>query len=341
MNNYRLPLQIGGYAGRRHSNLALGLILLPRAHRADAFLFYDFCRAVDDLADSGTETPERRKEQLSSWIEALQPGNEEQLPGDFAEMIQRRQLDRQLLLEIVLGMQMDTEQCRYPTFSELRRYCWRAASAVGLVSAALFGASGDAVKDYATELGLALQLTNILRDVREDAGVNRIYIPLEDLERFGVTEEEILERSFPSHRAEKKSRESRVEGREHGVEKAASANAVIRLFWPSTFDFRLSTYIKGRESREDSGITHLFNHQAERADSYFAKAELAWVEMSPNQKRLMRPARLMSAIYRDLLLQMHQDRYDVFGKNYRVSRIKKLLLALRVLIPSFRDNWTF
>jgi 15-cis-phytoene synthase len=274
---YMLPLQIGGYASRRHSNLALALILLPKDRRADAFLFYDFCRAVDDLADSATETPECRKKQLAAWVQALQPGNEAQLPADFAEMIQRRQLDRQLLEEIVLGMQMDTEQCRYPTFSELRRYCWRAASAVGLASAALFGSSGDAVKDYSTELGLALQLTNILRDVREDAAMNRIYIPQEDLERFGVTEQDILN-STPSPQ-----------------------------------------------------MIHLLNHQAERADSHFAKAELAWSEMSANQRRLMRPARLMSAIYRDLLLQMHQDRYDVFQKIYRVSRWKKLLLALRVV----------
>jgi 15-cis-phytoene synthase len=278
MNNSRLPLQIGGYASRRHSNLALGLLLLPRERRADAFLFYDFCRAVDDLADSAAETPECRKEQLAAWIQALQPGHEAQLPADFADMIRRQELDRALLNEIVLGMRMDTEVCRYSNFADLRLYCWRAASAVGLTGAVLFGASGNAVNDYATELGLALQLTNILRDAREDAAMNRIYIPLEDLERFGVTETEILE----------------------GI---ASPQMV-----------------------------HLLNHQAERADSYFARAELAWSEMSANQKRLMRPARLMSAIYRDLLLQMHQDRYDVFQKNYRVSRWKKLLLTLRIVI---------
>jgi len=78
-------------------------------------------------------------------------------------------------------------------------------------------------------------------------------------------------------------------------------------------------------------MRHLLNHQAERADSYFARAELAWSAMSLNQRRLMRPARLMSAIYRDLLLQMHQDRYDVLQKNYRVSKAKKFLLAIRVL----------
>jgi phytoene/squalene synthetase len=78
-------------------------------------------------------------------------------------------------------------------------------------------------------------------------------------------------------------------------------------------------------------MTHLLNHQAERADSYFAKAELAWSEMTANQRRLMRPARFMSAIYRDLLLQMHRDRYDVFATRYRVSTIHKILILIRVM----------
>lgn len=276
----KLPLKLAGYAGRRHSNLALALILLPRERRRDAFLFYDFCRIVDDIADSGTASPEARQAQLDAWVEAFTPNGEKNLPADFLEMIQRRQLDRKLLTEIIFGMKMDIvqvdERITYPTFDDLHHYCWRVASAVGLISSTLFGATGKSVQLYAKELGIALQLTNILRDVAEDAVMNRIYLPQEDLERFGVTEQEILS-GAPS-----------------------------------------------------PAMTHLLNYQAERADSYFAKAELAWSEMSVNQHRLMRPARLMSAIYRDLLLQMHRDRYDVFQKKYRVSRVKKLLLALRV-----------
>jgi phytoene/squalene synthetase len=326
-----LPVRLAGAAGRRHSNLALALILLPKDRRKDAFLFYDFCRTVDDLADSGTDSRKTRQARLDAWIDALQPGAEEKLPVDLATMIGRRELDRQLLTEIVLGMRMDTEINRYASFDDLRRYCWRVASTVGLISATLFGARGAVVERYATELGIALQLTNILRDVREDAALNRIYIPGEDLERFGVTEREILERSHLSHTTERKSQGSRVEGREHGNENAVSADAGIRLFWPSTFDFRHSTCAEGRESQEESAMTHLLNHQAERADSYFAKAELAWSLMSANQRRLMRPARLMSAIYRDLLLQMHRDRYDVLQKKYRISHAKKFLITLRVL----------
>ena len=203
------------------------------------------------------------------------------MPSDFLELIARRNLDRHLLGEIIGGMRMDidTEHRRYANFEELRLYCWRVASAVGLVSAQIFGAQGDSVARYAEELGIALQLTNILRDVAEDALMNRIYLPGEDLARFGVNESEILSRT--------------------------SSPAMI----------------------------HLLSHHADRADSHFAKAELAWSGMTPNQKRLMRPARLMSAIYRNLLLQMHRGRYDVFGERYRVSPIQKLLIMLRVVTP--------
>ena len=277
----QLP-QLSGSAGMRSSNLALALLLLPSTRRRDAFLFHDFCRRVDDIADCSLTSNGEKQLALNAWLTALQPGNETSLPPDFLEMIIRRQLDRRLLSEILLGMCMDTEQNRYVSFDELHRYCWRVASAVGLLSAELFGVAvseprNAAVKRYAEELGIALQLTNILRDVGEDGSMNRIYLPLDDLERFGVNEQEILKK-IPS-----------------------------------------------------PAMTHLLNFQAERADAYFAKAELAWSEMSVNQRRLMRPARLMSAIYRELLLQMHHDRYDVLQRSYCVNRFKKVLLTMRIL----------
>lgn len=272
-----LPTRLAGSITSRHSNLALGLLLLPRNRRKDAFLFHDFCRLVDDIADSEALSRTEKQAQLNAWLEGVQSGGEQLLPADFRDMILRRSLDRHLLSEILRGMLMDTEQCRYTSFEELCTYCLRVASAVGLLSAEIFGAKGKAVTHYATELGIALQLTNILRDVAEDAAIGRIYLPQEDLERFGVSEQEIL-RSLPS-----------------------------------------------------PAMTHLLNHQAEQADSYFAKAELSWSLMSKNQQRLMRPARLMSALYRDILLQMHRDRYDVFAKRYRVRGAKKLLLLLRVM----------
>jgi len=280
----RKPLKIST-ARRGGSNLVLGLFLLPGKRRRDALLFSDFCRTVDDIADSQEITPEEKRDLLNDWLEALKPDHGQSLPEGFREMIARRHLDCHLLEQIVQGMLMDVgdqELCLYATFQDLEIYCRRVASAVGLTSVRIFGAKtsdamGKDVKCYAEQLGIALQLTNILRDVAEDASMGRIYIPLEDLERFGVRQNDLLG-CIPS-----------------------------------------------------PAMTHLLNHQAERADSFFAKAELAWAEMTANQRRLMRPARLMSAMYRDLLLQMHRDRYDVFAKRYRVPTLRKLLLLLRVM----------
>jgi len=270
-----IPQSLRSLKTSRSSNLIPALLLLPADRRSDALLFGEWCRHVDDIADNRTLGMSEKKTSLNAWLTAVE--SDTGLPGDFHAMIRRRTLDRPLIATIVRGMLMDTERNRYGTFAELEVYCRRVASAVGLVSARLFGASGAAVESYATDLGIALQLTNILRDVAEDAIVDRIYLPQEDLERFGVSEMEIL------------------------------------------------------GSTSSPSMTHLLNHQAERADSYFAKAELAWSEMSMNQKRLMRPARLMSAIYRNILLQMHRDRYDVFAKRYRVPAFKKFLILLRVM----------
>jgi len=243
-------------------------------------LLHDFCRHVDDLADDRKIGAEEKQRDLNALLRAIEPENEAELPRDFREMIRRRELDRHLLSEIVRGVLMDTDRNRYETIGDLLPYCRRVASAVGLVSAGIFGARGAAVERYAEELGIALQLTNILRDVAEDAGMDRIYLPQEDLTRFGVSEEEILQ---------------------------------------------------GGKGIPSPAMIHLLNHQAERADSHFAKAEVAWSEMTANQRRLMRPARLMSAIYRDILLQMHRERYDVFAKRYRVSGLRKAVLLLRVM----------
>jgi len=247
------------------SNLAVALYLLPRARRKDAFRFYEFCHSIDECVDCSSLTQQEKEIFLKNALNSLE------------EIIQRRNLDLKLLDEIVRGMQMDLTTNRYATFEDLRLYAWRVASAVGLVSAQLFGAKGKVVEDYAENLGMALQLTNILRDVAEDAAQNRIYLPLEDLQRFNVTEEELLQ-GIPSPQA-----------------------------------------------------THLFHHEAERALSYFAKADLAWEKMLPAERRAMRPGRLMEAIYRTLLEKMQCDRYDVFHRRYRVSFLKKIAHSMKVL----------
>ncbi len=184
------PLQLAARANARKSNLAFALGCLPPDRRMDALVFYDFCRAVDDIADEPGRPPAEKRELLDLWKAALNAGDE--LPPALARVLLRHKIDRRLLVEIVLGVEMDIEPIRYQTYEDLRAYCWRVASAVGLASIEIFGCKNPKSKIYAELLGYALQMTNILRDVAEDAAAGRIYLPLEDLQKFGVGEAGLL-----------------------------------------------------------------------------------------------------------------------------------------------------
>jgi len=172
----------------RASHLAFALLWLPKPRREDALVFYRFCRAVDDLADEPGPGPEEKQRLLDEWLEAI-PAN---LPAELEAVVIRHGVDRSLLEEIVRGCAMDIRPARYPTLAALEHYCWRVACAVGLVSIRIFGCRDPRTCDYAVNLGHALQLTNILRDVAEDARAGRIYLPEEDLERFGVAADALL-----------------------------------------------------------------------------------------------------------------------------------------------------
>lgn len=176
-------------SGARASHLAFALLWLPRQRRRDALVFYRFCRAVDDIADEPGRSPEEKQRLLDEWLAAIP----ESLPAELEDVVSRRSLDRSLLREIVCGCAMDIRPARYPTFAALEGYCWKVACAVGLVSIRIFGCVDPLSRDYAVHLGHALQLTNILRDVAEDAREGRIYLPEEDLARFGVAADELLD----------------------------------------------------------------------------------------------------------------------------------------------------
>lgn len=178
-------------AARRSSNLAFALFFLPRPRRADMVEFYRFCRTVDDIADSPELPGDLKRSTLDAWTRALRDPALAAVPPGFAEVIRRHALDREMLCEIVAGMRSDLEFRHYDSFEDLRGYCWRAASAVGLAALPILGAS-PAARRYAESLGIALQLTNILRDLAEDAERGRIYLPLDDLARFGVARDDIL-----------------------------------------------------------------------------------------------------------------------------------------------------
>jgi phytoene synthase len=179
------------------SNLALAFVLLPRAKRDGMSALYAFCREVDDVADEESVPVERRREQLAAWRAdtARACGHETpQFPvnRELQPVIRQYRMPFELFDELLKGVEMDLDTRRYENYEQLEVYCYRVASVVGLLSIEIFGYQDPACRDYAIALGKALQLTNILRDVRTDAERGRIYLPLSELTRFAVTEEEIL-----------------------------------------------------------------------------------------------------------------------------------------------------
>ncbi len=185
-------LDAGLDAGRKSSNLAFGLRVLPPDRRRDALVFYRFCRLLDDIADSPQLAPAEKTRALDAWEAAL--ASPATLPDDIASLVARHGIDLALLREILAGVRSDLTVRRYATFADVREYCWRVASAVGLVSIRIFGCVDPASEAYAESLGLALQWTNILRDVGEDASNDRIYLPQDELARFNLSEADILAR---------------------------------------------------------------------------------------------------------------------------------------------------
>ena len=183
------------------SNLALAFILLPREKRDAMSALYAFCRAVDDVADEDSVPTEKRRVELAAWREDIRRACDNRKPEfilnqEFAPVIQRFKLPFALFDELIKGCEMDLEKLRYENYDELELYCHRVASVVGLLSLEIFGYQSPACHDYAIPLGKALQLTNILRDVKNDAARGRIYLPLSELKKFGVSEKEILDGNY-------------------------------------------------------------------------------------------------------------------------------------------------
>jgi phytoene synthase len=179
------------------SNLALAFVLLPKEKRQEMAALYAFCREVDDIADDESVPTEIRAAKLQAWRNDIWKGCEGGEPQfavnrELQPVIQKRNLQFELFDELLKGVEMDLEKRRYANLGELEVYCYRVASVVGLLSIEIFGYKNPACRDYAVYLGKALQFTNILRDVRNDAERDRLYIPLELCERFNARPEDIL-----------------------------------------------------------------------------------------------------------------------------------------------------
>ena len=190
-------------------NFYYAFLVLPRRKREALCAVYAFMRRCDDIADDPTLSLPERRQKLDAWLDALHRAQQGQ-PTDDAILLaltdaQRRySIPAGLLDELALGTAMDVENVeampsnaagltvQYRTFDDLRRYCYRVASVVGLVCIHVFGYRDPEAEPLAERCGLAFQLTNIIRDVKEDAGMGRVYIPQDDLEKFGLSAQELL-----------------------------------------------------------------------------------------------------------------------------------------------------
>ena len=190
----------------RDTSFYYSFLVLPPRQRQAIIAVWDFCRAVDDAVDevvperewSGGLTPDARARatlQIAGWrseLDAIYSGTPVLAQGIALQpFVGEFHLPRAQFDALIEGVEMDLVRSRYETFAELAEYCRRVASAVGLICLEIFGYRDPAAREYAANLGMALQLTNIIRDVATDLRRGRLYLPLEDLARFGVTDDDL------------------------------------------------------------------------------------------------------------------------------------------------------
>ena len=176
------------------STFYLAFLALPKDLRRAIYATYAFCRLCDDIVDEPSDCSDPEVG-LDSVQKALEGRNDSDLGGSpifvaVEDAIRRFDIDRRYFVDVIDGCRMDTKLDRYETFDDLREYCRRVASAVGVICISIFGYSSPTALKYANDLGIAFQLTNILRDIREDYSNGRVYLPQADLREFGVSEDE-------------------------------------------------------------------------------------------------------------------------------------------------------
>jgi phytoene synthase len=176
----------------RDTSFSYSFLVLPAAERRAIGVVWDFCRAVDDAVDEAPD-PATAAREVAAWREEIGRlfGSDTPLTPQAQQLkpfVKMFSMSRQPFDDLVDGVEMDLKRSRYDTFDELAGYCRRVASAVGVMCIEVFGCRDSRSREYAFNLGLALQLTNIIRDIKSDLQQGRVYLPQEDLAKFGVTE---------------------------------------------------------------------------------------------------------------------------------------------------------
>ena len=179
---------------REAKNFFYAFLTLPTAKRRAIYAAYAFCRHCDDAVDEVASLDDKQDalRQLTSRLDAAYRNQPEgPVFTALAHTAQTCEIPQSYFHDVIRGVEMDLANNRYRTYDDLRLYCYRVASVVGLICLQIFGYSHPKAKDYAIDLGLAMQLTNILRDVQEDLARDRIYLPLDEIHRFGYSEDEL------------------------------------------------------------------------------------------------------------------------------------------------------
>jgi phytoene synthase len=187
-------------AKKSKSSFYYAFNLLPNEKRDAMNTVYAFCRETDDIVDEGNETEEIKYEKLRKWrieLEKAVVGHSDySLINKLGKTISQFNIPLDPFFELLKGMEMDLSHKRYLSFDDLVTYCYRVASTVGLMCIEIFGYKHKSTKDYAINLGIALQLTNILRDIKKDSLKGRIYIPQQDLIKFRYSESDLLSHTY-------------------------------------------------------------------------------------------------------------------------------------------------
>jgi len=256
------------------SNFALAFFFLPRERREGITHFYALSRLIDDAVDD--HPAEEGARLLQYWREEIAlcydgtPRHPVTL--EMQGTIRRFDIPKRYLDLLVEGCEMDLKKNRYESFQDLYQYCFRVAGVIGLICMKIFGLSGDLAEQAAEELGIALQLTNILRDVKADSQIGRVYLPQEDLKLYKIAEADL-----------------------HAGKLSPNMKRMLKL-------------------------------TADRAQYYF---DLAFTKMKKLPRRPLIAAWIMGRVYRDILRKIRKKDYDVFAQKVRVSKPKKLAIALR------------
>jgi phytoene synthase len=258
---------------RRHArHFYYAFLFMSPGRRRAIHAVYAFCQRADQTVDEAAEPGIKRQrlDALRRDLDQLDRAEDPMLVA-LRDTLARFPIRTELLYHLLDGMEMDLGAADYATFAELERYCWRVASVVGLMSIEIFGYRDPRVRPFAETLGLAMQLTNVARDVAEDAAEGRIYLPADERARHGVSARDLVSRRF------------------------------------------------------HPGVRALMEEFCGRADRLYDEA---FALLPPGERAAMRPALIMAALYRRLLVEIRNRDYDVLQGKVRYPLWRKLAIAL-------------